>query len=158
MKIEYENKVNLTTSSLPRRNKVIDADMNEIKNVVNQNAGTLLWTNPNTTSGMAQGEVIDLDLSNYASVKIIFKVDAQATTMNTSRYIERGVEVGYRSSVEHVTPYTNQASVVIRQRTFVVDETGITFEGGTQHTIGATNSYVVPDNNALIPYKIYGVG
>lgn len=157
MKIEYENKVNLTTSSLPRRNKVIDEDMNEIKQVVNQNAGTLLWTNPNPTSGMAQGEVIDLDLSNYASVKIIFKVDAQATTMNTSRYLEREIEVGYRTSVDHVTPYTNQAMVDIRQRTFMVDETGLTLENGYKHTIGNTNLMTV-DTKALIPYKIYGIG
>lgn len=158
MKIEYENKVNLTTSSLPRRNKVIDEDMNEIKQVVNQNAGTLLWTNPNPTSGMAQGEVIDLDLSNYASVKIIFKVDASTTTMASSRYIEREIEIGYRSSIDHITPYVNQPTVAIRQRTFIVETTGITLDQGTQHTIGATNSYVVPDNNTLIPYKIYGVG
>lgn len=158
MKIEYENKVNLNTSSLPRRNKVIDADMNEIKQVVNQNAGTLLWTNPNPTSGMAQGEVIDLDLSNYASVKIIFKVDAQATTMNTSKYIEREIEIGYRSSIDHITPYVNQPMVVIRQRTFIVETTGVTLDQGTQHIVGNTNTYTAPDTTALIPYKIYGVG
>lgn len=157
MKITYENKVNLNTSALPRRNKVIDDDLNEIKSVVNQNAGTLLWTNPNTTSGMTNGTIISIDLSSYQSVKIIFKVDAETTTMATSRYIEREIEVGYRTSVDHVTPYTNQAMVDIRQRTFVVDETGLTLENGYKHTIGNTNLMAV-DTNALIPYKIYGIG
>ena len=104
---------------------------------------------------MAQDTEIELDLSSYTSVKIIFKVNASD---ESSRYIEREIEVGYRSSVEHITPYTNQASIVVRQRTFNVESTGITLEGGTTHTIGSTNSYVVPDTNALIPYKIYGIG
>ena len=158
MKITYENKVNLNTSALPRRNKVIDADMNEIKGVVNQNAGTLLWENDTLTWAVPQNTSIDLDLSSYQSVKIIFIVDANATTMETRRFIEREIEIGLRSSVDHITPYTNQASVVIRQRTFTTDTTGITFDVGTQHTIGSTNSYTVPDDRALTPYKIYGVG
>lgn len=158
MNITYENKVNLNTSALPRRNKVTDADMNEIKSVVNQNAGVLLWENDTLTWAVPQGTSIDLDLSSYQSVKIIFIADANATTPQTRRFIEREIEVGLRSSVDHITPYANQASVVIRQRTFAVDETGITFEGGTQHTIGATNSYVIPDDRALTPYRIYGIG
>lgn len=37
MKIDYEDKVDLKTSSEPRRNKVTADDMNEIKQVVNHN-------------------------------------------------------------------------------------------------------------------------
>lgn len=155
MKITYDDKTSLITSPVPRENKVTDDDMNEIKEVVNQNAGTLLWTNPNPTSGMAQNTEIALDLSNYTSVKIIFKVNASD---DNSRYIEREIEVGYRTSVEHITPFVNQANVVIRQRTFNVNTTGIVLDLPTNHQIGESNSYNVPDNNALIPYKIYGIG
>lgn len=104
---------------------------------------------------MAQDTEIELDLSSYTSVKIIFKVNASD---DSSRYVEREIEVGYRSSVEHITPYANQANVVIRQRTFNVNTTGIVLDSGTNHQVGASNSYNVPDNNALIPYKIYGIG
>lgn len=37
MQITYEDKVNLHTSAVPRKNKVTDADLNEIKQVVNHN-------------------------------------------------------------------------------------------------------------------------
>lgn len=133
-------------------------NLNELQDNIEQaTRGNLLWTNPNPTTGMADGDVINLDLSDYVSVKIIFKVDASTTTMSSSRYIEREIEVGYRSSVDHITPYTNQPYVVVRQRTFVVESTGITLASGTQHTVGSSNAYTAPDVNALIPYKIYGI-
>ena len=50
MKLEYENKVNLITSPLPRKNKVTADDLNDIKEVVNKNAGDLLWENESPTS------------------------------------------------------------------------------------------------------------
>jgi hypothetical protein len=157
MKLEYENKVNLITSPLPRKNKVTADDLNDIKEVVNKNAGDLLWENESPTSGMAEDTTIELDLSEYQSVRIIFKVNATTTTMGESRYVQREIEVGYRSNVDHITPFANQANVVIRQRTFIVDTEGITFAYGSNHTIGTNNSYTVPDVNALIPVKIYGV-
>ena len=155
MKITYDDKVSLITSPLPEENKVTDDDMNEIKNVVNKNFGDLLWTNPDVESGMAQNDEIALDLSNYTSVRIIYKVIGDD---DNSRYIEREMEIGYKTSVDHITPYTNQASVVIRQRTLLIETTGITSDNPTKHTIGSTNSYDVPDVTALVPYKIYGIG
>lgn len=147
-KITFENG---TTPALNEDN------LNELQeNVEQATRGDLLWTNPNPTTGMGQ-DTISLDLSDYVSVKIIFKVDASTTTMASSRYIEREIEIGYRSSVDHITPYANQANVVIRQRTFIVETTGVTLDQGTQHTIGTSNSYTVPDTSALIPYKIYGI-
>ena len=50
MKLEYEDKVNLITSPLPRKNKVTADDFNDIKEVVNKNAGDLLWENESPTS------------------------------------------------------------------------------------------------------------
>lgn len=106
---------------------------------------------------MAEDTTIALDLSNYESVRIVFKVNASTTTMGESRYIMREALVGTRTNVDQITPYVNQDNVVVRQRTFIVDTEGITLATGTNHTIGANNSHIVPDNNALIPVKIYGV-
>ena len=107
--------------------------------------------------GIADETTIALDLSNYESVRIVFKVNASTTTMGESRYIIREALVGTRTNVDQITPYVNQDNVVIRTRTFIVDTEGITFGSGTNHVIGANNSHTVPDNNALIPYQIYGV-
>ena len=46
-KITYDDKVSLTTSALPRANKCTDDDLNEIKQVVNDNADEL---DENTTN------------------------------------------------------------------------------------------------------------
>lgn len=46
MKITYDDKVSLTTSALPRANKCTDDDLNEIKEVVNNNDDT---TNQNSS-------------------------------------------------------------------------------------------------------------
>ena len=149
------NKIDFTNNTSPALN---GTNLNQLQtNVEQATRGDLLWTNPDPTTGMAQNTEISLDLSDYVSVKIIFKVDASTTTMDSSRYVEREIEIGYRSSVDHITPYANQANVVIRQRTFIVETTGITLDNGTQHTIGTSNSYTVPDTSALIPYKIYGI-
>lgn len=143
--------VNGTTPALS------ESTLDELQNnIIKATRGNLLWTNPNPTTGMGQ-DTISLDLSDYVSVKIIFKVDASTTAMESSRYIEREIEIGYRSSVDHITPYVNQAMVVIRQRTFIVETTGVTLDQGTQHTIGSSNAYTAPDVNTLIPYKIYGI-
>ena len=40
-KITYDDKISLTTSALPRANKCTDDDLNEIKQVVNDNADSL---------------------------------------------------------------------------------------------------------------------
>lgn len=63
MKLEYENKVNLITSPLPRKNKATADDFNEIKEAVNKNVGDLLWTNPNPTSrnGTIHGNRVRLE-------------------------------------------------------------------------------------------------
>lgn len=147
-------KIDFTNNTTPALNAT---NLNQLQgNVEQATRGDLLWTNSNPTTGMGQ-DTIPLDLSDYVSVKIIFKVDASTTTMASSRYIEREIEIGYRSSVDHITPYANQANVVIRQRTFIVETTGITLDQGTQHTVGNTNTYTAPDTTALIPYKIYGI-
>lgn len=46
-KITYDDKISLTTSALPRANKCTDDDLNEIKQVVNDNADEL---DENTTN------------------------------------------------------------------------------------------------------------
>ena len=61
MLINYTDKTNLDTQpSVPLANKVTDDDMNEIKTVVNANAGLLeditgeiVWSNPSPTSAFA---------------------------------------------------------------------------------------------------------
>ena len=63
-KIEYQNKVSIQDDpSVPEINKVTDSNMNEIKSVVNNNAGILIDVQDEigdigTTLDTIQGEVI----------------------------------------------------------------------------------------------------
>lgn len=73
--ITYENKVKISDSSLPAVNKVRDVDMNEIKNVVNENynetnqrllnIGKQLWT-----GSFATGSITVPGISNYTMIAI----------------------------------------------------------------------------------------
>lgn len=82
-KITYDDKISLTTSALPRANKCTDDDLNEIKQVVNDNAdeldentanieglqGTILFENEN-------GENTNITLSetvaNFDYIEIFY--------------------------------------------------------------------------------------
>lgn len=85
--ITYDDKVSLTTSEIPRINKCTDADLNEIKSVVNANANLLDSTN---------------SLASKVNTTIV-------TTANTDLkdYIENGIY--YFSS--SVTPISIPAGV-----------------------------------------------
>lgn len=71
--ITYANKVNLNENSgIAEINKITDANMNEIKSVVNNNAtelsnlqGSILWTNPNPSASVNSGATATLSSSNY---------------------------------------------------------------------------------------------
>lgn len=58
-KITYDDKISLTTSALPRANKCTDTDLNEIKQVVNDNADEININAGNITN--IQQDLIDLD-------------------------------------------------------------------------------------------------
>ena len=80
MQITWTDKTNLDTQpSIPRANKVIDDDMNEIKTVVNTNdglrediTGHILWTNENPTSPITTDTNITLADDDYDIYEIIY--------------------------------------------------------------------------------------
>ena len=77
--ITYANKVNLNENSgIAEINKITDANMNEIKSVVNNNAtelsnlqGTILWTNSSPTSSFA-AQSITLSSGDYDVLEIFY--------------------------------------------------------------------------------------
>ena len=93
--ISYDTKSDIETSSVPNNNKVSANDLNEIKQVVNQNAnlvgdgdnligasniidylmsrtyGKILWTNPNPNSSF-ESQNITLSSSDYDMLEIYY--------------------------------------------------------------------------------------
>lgn len=82
-KITYDNKISLTTSALPKANKCTDDDLNEIKQVVNDNAdeldenttnieglqGTILFENED---GVNTNIVLSESAVNFNYIEIFF--------------------------------------------------------------------------------------
>lgn len=145
--IQYNDKVDLNTTSVADINKVSASDLNEIKAVVNVNANTLentigktLWENPNPTASFtAQTITLSESLANYNCYEIIFK---QSNT--NERYFSTGkIPVGHGTILSYVTSNNSYRA------------TGSTVSG---NTIAFENAYVgsTANNGNVIPIYVIG--
>lgn len=111
-KIEFENKEALNVNSnIPNKNKVLDSDMNSIKNVVNQtilNALLGVWVDTWTSSGVYNiGDIViynailyenltgtttsttpDQDTTNWQVANIILNTKVNPLLIDTTAFIE----------------------------------------------------------------------
>ena len=99
--IEYDEKVDLNTTSVANINKVSANDLNEIKAVVNNNSvilqntlGNKLWENQNPSASFsAQTITLSESLANYSCYEIVFKQNKNSTN---ERYFSTGkIPVGH---------------------------------------------------------------
>ena len=176
MKITYDDKISLTTSALPRANKCTDTDLNEIKQVVNNNADEL----DTNTSNIEELQQQITDLENSIQGTILFENSSgvgsgtDITISETSAnfdYLEifygRGSTENTLSSVKVENPNNKQFGMSIiyassnsliqiygaRMR---INGTSLTWSGSTLSTISGTtiNSTIATD--VLKVYKIIG--
>ena len=83
--IEYADKSNITTSTVPVQNKISDSDMNEIKNIVNTNANLMGdLTNLTTTDTSSLVSAINEIKSNLSWTYLDSKVGTTAITLPAS--------------------------------------------------------------------------
>lgn len=138
--ITYANKVNLNENSgIAEINKITDANMNEIKSVVNNNATelsnlkpVLLWTNPSPSTEISSNTSITLNSDNYDFILWIFRVSI-SNNQTDSDFSLKGY--GLRHYIGNV------------YRT-------ITRNSDTSYTINASSDAAY--NNAAIP--LYAIG
>lgn len=101
--ITYEDKQYLNQNAdIPATNKVQDTDMNEIKEVVNNNAaetssnttnisnitGQILWTNPNPSSAISSDTTITLSSDDYDILKVFYKQSLNNNAMYTQEWVK----------------------------------------------------------------------
>lgn len=143
--ITYANKVNLNENSgIAEINKITDANMNEIKSVVNNNATelsnlkpVLLWTNPNPTSSFAS-QTITLSSNDYDMLKVIYLYNLTSGLAGAQElYKGYGTRISYISSGN--TPV---------QRT-------LTRNSDTSFVLSSTSGASTDDNN-IVPLYIIG--
>lgn len=103
-KITYDDKISLTTSALPRANKCTDDDLNEIKQVVNDNAdkldentanieglqGTILYE---SNDGTSENITLTDDSNNYNFIDVSFFGNNGSTDITRVYDISKGVNL-----------------------------------------------------------------
>lgn len=139
--IQYNDKVDLNTTSVAEINKVSASNLNEIKGVVNNNSvilqntlGKKLWENQNPTASFpSQTITLTESLANYSCYEIIFRQSKNASRMMTSGKIP----VGYGTILGF------EAGSSFRATGTTVSGNTIDFENA--QTSGATNNeYAIP--------------
>lgn len=125
-KITYSTKSDINTTATPEVNKVTAADMNEIKNVVNNNddaltntnvvlsniKGTVLWTNPNPTSDFSS-QTITLSSDDYDVLEFFYGYDTSGGRVVSERTIKgNGVQFDVYSTVVPTRAWRRRAEFV----------------------------------------------
>lgn len=109
--ITYENKVKIDDSSLPAINKVRDVDMNEIKNVVNENETDFINSLPvilyNDSNGTTDNITLSGTTDNYNNIEISYKYQT-----NYGKTIKVNIEVN-KSFTLHDTYILNNKIIEI---------------------------------------------
>lgn len=160
--ITYANKVNLNENSgIAEINKITDANMNEIKSVVNNNAtelsnlqGTILWTNSSPTSSFAaQTITLDTSMANFDCYETICKVgDAGADALRT---VTSGMTLkGYGQRIAMVYAGSSSAGVNCYTRSVeYVSDTSLSFDNGYRAVGNTTRTQA---NGLLVPLYVIG--
>ena len=159
--INYDNKTFLNqNASIPDVNKVTDDDMNEIKQVVNENynegtiamdeiktylGGTILWTNPNPTSAFS-GQTITLSdsISNYDFYEVIYSEYAGNDPYGSSGKI----------LTSHITNIGQVANLFVRRSVTALSGTSMTFGDGQQ--CASFNGSWTSQNSRIVPVYVIG--
>ena len=147
--IEYNDKVDLNTTSVANINKVSASDLNEIKGVVNNNSvilqntlGNKLWENANPTASFsAQTITLSESLANYDCYEIMFRQSTRTARIMTSGKVPVG-----NGTILNWNAATTSGNVYFRATGPTVSGTSISFED-------AKNSGTV-DNLSTIPMYV----
>ena len=110
----------------------------------------LLWTNPKSNAAFAP-QTIDLDLSEYDEIEVVFAHYYSSNSVNT-----RTIRVGYSADLIATCGITSTtATMFFTHRTCTVRLTDVTFGvGGFKY---ANSSSYNQNNEYSIPYRIYGI-
>lgn len=141
--ISYSNKSNINAnSSIAVTNKVTDADMNEIKSVVNNNAtetstnttkvsnliGFVLWTNSNPGASISSDTNITLSSSDYEWYEIIFRPSTNSanTDQASTGKIQKGHGTRLQFSYSNVTASASGTTMIRDRQVTYVNATTLT--------------------------------
>lgn len=122
----------------------LSAILNEVLPPTPSEYKKLLWSNPSPTSAFS-AQTVSLDLSNYDDVEVEFMC------WNTEQQEMASVMVAIGASGRMVSPLA-----VCAFRKFSVTSTSVAFENAQAYP-NYGNWALGTQNNACIPYRIYGI-
>lgn len=154
-KITYSTKSDINTSATPDENKITAANMNEIKDVVNNNddllsniTGTILWTNPNSTAVFSP-QNITLSSDDYDILEFFWKSDVAGNGVYSTRTLKGySVQIDIYSTVVPTRAWRRRADFVSNTSYSVGNCTRMEYN----QTAYNENGYCVP--LYVIGYKI----
>ena len=166
-KITYDDKVSLTTSALPRTNKCTDDDLNEIKQVVNNNAdeidentinintilqqiinlsnemkGNTLYENATGTLGNV---TLNDNAENYDYIEIFYKTTTRSASIKVQDFSNKTLSLP-------ITVVVSNTFVLLAKAVTIANNT-ITKEGEYQYT-RSDNTF--SETNTIYIYKVIG--
>lgn len=161
-KITYDDKISLTTSELPRANKCTDDDLNEIKQVVNDNAdkldentanieqmqqqiaklnGTILYEDSTGTLGNV---TLSDAAENYNTIEIFYKTSRRSESVKVADFSNKEICLSF-------TIIANNAAIYLTKEVTI---------SGTTITKNYENQYIVnagiTQTNTIYIYKVVG--
>ena len=118
------------------------------------NKPVLLWENASPRSVFAS-QTIDLDLSGYDAVEIVFVRDTSSSG-NVYTFTEKIKK--WKASYVHtlLNPNTSDPETVYSRMVPSIQNTGILFDDGYSKIISGVAMASI-QNDIIIPYKIYGI-
>lgn len=136
MKITFLDKISTIISSLPLINRITADDINEIKRVVNANAGTSIYDD---SEGTNSSIIFDNELSNISDIEIIY---CRRRANNTSVFKSTG-KIPYINGMQiglDINYYSSDSQQQSMGKIVSVTSTGITVDG--ENTMVEASTYV----------------
>ena len=118
------------------------------------NEPILLWENASPRSVFAS-QTIDLDLSGYDAVEIVFVRDTSSSG-NVYTFTEKIKK--WKASYVHtlLNPNSSDPETALSRIVPSIQDTGILFDDGYSKIMTSMPMASI-DNSIMIPYKIYGI-
>jgi hypothetical protein len=152
MKLVYVYFVNLLTCPLPRKNKVTADDLNDIKEVVNNNAGVEVYKNISNTGGNI---TFTIEITDYSMIDVFYEASREAGDSGTSEKIcgsQRLFDpIGKCFNINVLNQVTDDHHTKGYTATFKVSSTGINKIASSLYELNQleTAQYVMNSYNAV---------
>lgn len=152
MKITYEDKVNINISALPRINKATAEDFNEIKEVINMNAGVVVYNNSSNDSANI---TFTEDITQYTMIEVFYTAQREVGNSETTQTILGSQRlpnpIGKCLNVNFMTQARDDKHTKGYTATFQVSSTGITEIASSLFELNQSESpqFIMNSNNVV---------